>query len=352
LLPANVNHNGTRHLNRESVERFRRWLHAQHYATSTENRYYRIALKLCRFLRDRPLRSVTAMDVGDFLTKTLPIQWSEGTIAFQLQALRSFFDFLYFGGVVDNVAPRFLRWRVPVRRLPKALSQSRIKRLIAGADNCRDRAVIEFLYATGCRSGEIPDIRVEQIDFAKRRLKVIGKRKERIVYFGHFAERAILKYLGERRAGYLFQDITPQQKGYISSSQLVWRGYWRDYRNGGVRCCKYLGSTKTVSRAQARRRFDNYLKRFDLERPTPDHPLTRGTLQRIVQEAGRRANLGRVNPHMLRHSFATHMLDGGADIRTIQILLGHTYLTSTQLYTLVSNTSAATSFRRCHPRGA
>jgi site-specific recombinase XerD len=346
-----VNQKGIKQLNREAVERYRRWLHAQHYADSTETRYCRTALKLCRFIKDRPLRSITSIDIGDFLTRTLPLQWSEGTIAFQLQALRSFFDFLYFGGIVDNVAPRFLRWRSPVRRLPKALSQSRIKRLIAATDNRRDRAVIELLYATGCRVGEVVDIRVEQIDFAKRRLKVIGKRKERIVYFGSLAERAILKYLGQRRTGYLFQDINRQQKGYLSRAQLVWRGYWRDHRNG-ARYCKYLGSIKTVSYAEARRRLDKHLKGFDLERPKPDRPLTSGTLQRIVQEAGRRANLGRVNAHMLRHSFATHLLDKGADIRTIQILLGHTYLTSTQLYTLVSNASAASTFRRCHPRGA
>lgn len=292
------------------------------------------------------------MDVGDFITKTLPPQWSEGTIAFQLQALRSFFDFLYFGGLVDSVAPRFLRWRSPVRTLPKTLSESRIKKLIAATENPRDRAVIEFLYATGCRAGEVPGVRVEQIDFKQRCLKVIGKRKERIVYFGSIAAQAILRYLGERRTGYLFQDINPPQHGYICKSQGGWRGYWRDYRSGGVIRCKYLGSLKTVSHAQARRKFDEYLKGFDLARPKPDRPLTRGTLGVIVQEAGRLANLGRVTPHMLRHSFATHMLDGGADIRTIQILLGHSHLTSTQIYTCVSNTSAASTFRRYHPRGA
>jgi len=80
--------------------------------------------------------------------------------------------------------------------------------------------------------------------------------------------------------------------------------------------------------------------------------MTRSTLGRIVQEIGRRANLGLVNPHMLRHSFATHMLECGADIRAIQELLGHSYLSSTQVYSRVSNYAIASAFRKFYPRGS
>jgi site-specific recombinase XerD len=85
-------------------------------------------------------------------------------------------------------------------------------------------------------------------------------------------------------------------------------------------------------------------------RHKPDRPMTRSNLGRIVQEAGRCAKLGMVNPHMLRHSFATHMLERGADIRAIQELLGHSYLSSTQVYTRVTNNAVASAFRKFHPR--
>jgi len=93
------------------------------------------------------------------------------------------------------------------------------------------------------------------------------------------------------------------------------------------------------------------LKQIDLVRIKPDRALTRSTLARIVQEIGRRAGLGMVAPHMLRHSFATHLLERGADIRAIQELLGHSYLSSTQVYTRISNNAVQSTFKRFHPRG-
>jgi site-specific recombinase XerD len=92
---------------------------------------------------------------------------------------------------------------------------------------------------------------------------------------------------------------------------------------------KYFGSLKIVSRTRAKTKFRRFIKAIDLKRPKPDRPMTRSTLGRIVREIGCRANLGTVNPHMLRNSFATHMLECGADIRAIQELLGHSYLSST-----------------------
>lgn len=344
----------TKSLNRKFVFRFRRWLTVQHYALSTVTHYCGTALRLCRFIGDRRLRDVTAMDISDFLSSKLPPQWSDGHISHQLQALRCFFDFLYLGGIVDAVAPRFLRARTPERRLPKTLTQARTKKLIGAADNPRDRALMELFYATGCRVGEVVKIRAERIDFKRRCFPVMGKRKERMVYFGSSAAKAIRNYLGQRRVGYLFQDIFPRQKGYVTRSRVAWTGNWRDYRNGGRKRMKYLGNPARLSYAAARRKFNKYLRdnKIDLERPKPDRPMTRSTLGRIVQDIGRRADLGVVNPHMLRHSFATHMLERGADIRAIQELLGHAYLTSTQVYTRVSNNAVAATFRRCHPRGA
>src|SRR5436305_11594081 len=162
------------------------------------------------------MREVNPMDIGDFITNNLPLHWSDVHVSHQLGALRCFFDFLYMGGIVDSVAPRFLRSRGRIKKLPRTLTQAQVKKLLRAATHPRDKALIEMFYATGCRVSEMAAIRVEHIDVKARRIPVKAKRKERVVYFGLAASHALRKYLGGRRSGYLFQDIIPQQKGHIS----------------------------------------------------------------------------------------------------------------------------------------
>lgn len=343
-------------LNLQMAERFRAWLGAQKYAESTQDRYFKIAAKLCRFIGNKPLSAVTPMDIGDFLTQTLPDRWADSYIADHLGPLRSFFDFLYLGGVVDSVAPRFLKFRARLKPLPSALTQSQVRKLIRTAKQPRDRALIELLYATGCRIGEIRLARVEDVDFKGRRFRVRGKRKERMVYFGTEAAESLHLYLKGRKSGYLFQDKIQEQKGYITYTKRAWIGNWKDYRTGkkgGERHSKWLGSPSTVSSSEARKRLSSYIRRqhIDLVRHKPDRPLNRSSLGFVVRELGRKAKLGNISPHTLRHTFATHMLEKGADIRAIQELLGHSYLTSTQIYTRISNRAVRSTFHKFHPRG-
>lgn len=342
-------------LNLAMAERFRAWLAAQKYSPSTQERYHRIASELCQFIDAKALASVTPMDIGDFLTKTLPDRWQDSYISDQLGALRSFFDFLYLGGVVDSVAPRFLRARARSKPLPRALTQAQVRRLIRTASHPRDRALIELLYATGCRIGEIRRARVEDIDFKRRAFRVRGKRKDRVVYFGAQAAKSLRLYLRGRKTGYVFQDKIEPQKGYITYYKKAWIGNWKDYttgEKGGEKHSKWLGNPSRVSYEEARKRFRRHLREngIDLARHRSDKPLNRSTLSFVVREVGRRAKIARVSPHVLRHSFATHMLERGADIRAIQELLGHTYLTSTQVYTRISNNAVRTAFTKFHPR--
>jgi site-specific recombinase XerD len=340
--------------NLEMVRRFGRWLIAQKYSTSTQERYCRIAGKLCHHIGDRFLSLVEPMDIGDYLTQTLPPRWADNYIADQLAALRCFFDFLYIGGVVDSVAPRFLKARARPRVLPRVLTQAQIKTLIRTATHPRDRALLELLYSTGCRIGEIRKLRMEDLDFRSRTIRVGSKRKDRIVYFGAHAAKALRLYLRGRRTGHVFQDKIKQQNGYITYYKKAWIGNWRDYRPGptrGTKHSKWLGNPSVVSYAQAQKQFKAFLKTVDLVRYKSDRPLNRSTLSTIVREIGRKAGIGKVSPHTIRHSFATHLLEKGADIRAIQELLGHTYLTSTQVYTRISNKAVQSAFRRFHPRG-
>jgi site-specific recombinase XerD len=343
-------------LNLEMAERFRAWLGAQKYATSTQERYHRVACKLCEFIGRKTLASVTPMDIGDFLTQTLPDRWQDSYISDHLGSLRSFFDFLYLGGVVDSVAPRFLKARARSKPLPRSLTEAQVRKLILMASHPRDRALIEMLYATGCRIGELRLARVEDIDFRGRKLRVRGKRKERMVYFGKQAAKTLRAYLGSRKIGYLFQDKIPQQKGYVTFTKTTWLGIWTDHRTGrkhGVKHTKRLGSRSVITRKEACCRLRTFLReqKIDLFRHRPDRPMNRSALGFIVRELGRQAGIPRVSPHSIRHSFATHLLERGADIRAIQELLGHAYLTSTQVYTRISNKAVKSAFKKFHPRG-
>lgn len=341
-------------VNLEMADRFGRWLSAQKYSDSTQDRYCRIARKLCHHIGKKALSSVTPMDIGDYLTRTLPDRWGDNYISDQLGALRSFFDFLYLGGVVDSVAPRFLKARARRKALPRTLTRAQIKKLIRSAKHPRDRALVELLYSTGCRIGELRTLRVEAIDFKGRKFKVGSKRRDRIVYFGAHAAKALRLYLKGRRTGYLFQDKIDPQKGFITYSGTTWIGSWKDYRPGqkrGTKHTKSLGKRSEMSYTTVQRRFRKFLNDIDLVRDKRDRPMNRSSLSTIVRELGRRAGIGKVSPHVIRHSFATHLLERGADIRAIQELLGHAYLTSTQVYTRISNNAVRSAFRRFHPRG-
>jgi site-specific recombinase XerD len=146
---------------------------------------------------------------------------------------------------------------------------------------------------------EIRTLRCEDVDFTDRTIRVLGKgNKERIVPFGRMAEEALLAYLGDRREGFLFQNSRPK-----------------------------------------------------LIRPKTALPLDSQTFYRIVRSAALKAGLTGVHPHRLRHSFATHLLNRGADLRCVQELLGHSSISTTQIYTHVATAELQRIHQKFHPRG-
>jgi integrase/recombinase XerD len=269
-----------------------------------------------------------------------------------LWALRRFFDFLYMGGVVDAIAPRFVRSRRTKRAIPRVLGEGEVVRLIRSAESERDKAVLELLYATGCRVGEFVRIRIEDVDLRRRTIHVAGKGGERTVFFGRRAAKAVRAYLGKRKSGPLFLPLPRKQHGCVSWSGRVWGGYWIDYSKGNYparRTMTYLG--KNISYQEARALFKKKVPESRLQRPASQNSLCTAAVSRVIRQAASRADLGRVTAHMLRHSFATHLLARGADIRYIQELLGHTCLQTTQIYTRVVPASLKGVYERYHPRG-
>jgi integrase/recombinase XerC len=339
--------------NADIVSRYSEWLVCQRYSRTTREVYNRVAGKLFQFWGRRHFSEVSHLEVREFLTEMSRRDLSTEVVHRYLWALRSFFDFLCLHGVVDEVAPRLVRPRPAQRPLPRALSEKNVSRLIRAANNPRDRAILELFYATGCRITELMNARLENVDFSKRTIMVHGKTGDRRVFFGLTAKRSLRAYLHGRSTGFLFESQYPVQKGCVSWNGTCWAGYWLDYTDGsGIprNRCVALGPA-SVGLTRAWTKFRELV-------PNPDrghirrkpHPLSRSCICQIFKEAAFRARIGRVTSHNLRHSFAAHMLDHGADIRHVQELLGHTSLATTNRYAQVVAAPIAGAYRRSHPR--
>jgi integrase/recombinase XerD len=219
--------------------------------------------------------------------------------------VRSLFTFLAKDQGIADVAREVVPPKIP-RRLPKALTVSEVEDLInANGDDVagiRNRALIEILYATGARVSEIVQLDVSDVGRSDSSVtvKVRGKGgKERLVPVGTFAQRALDQYLTRSR---------PSLNRKLTEKALFLN------ENRGTR-------------------------------------LSRQSAWQIVLDSAKRSGLTRaISPHALRHSFATHLLDGGADIRVVQELLGHSSVTTTQIYTLVTIDKIRESYANAHPR--
>jgi integrase/recombinase XerC len=258
------------------------------------------------------------------LRRFLALQRTRGlaaaSIARKAAALRSGFRFLARRGFVEDDPAAGLGVPRGPKRLPVVLKPRQVDRLLAGPDpvdpvGLRDRAILELLYATGIRVGELCGLHLGDIDLAADTVLVLGKgAKERVVPFGEPARAALLDYLAKGRAAML---PTP---GKPASST----------RSGG----------RGIPADQDALFFNRRGK-----------PMTqrdvRGMLERYRVAAGVPAG---TSPHTLRHSYATHLLEGGADLRAVQELLGHVALTTTQTYTHVSNERLRRVYEQAHPR--
>jgi len=227
------------------------------------------------------------------------------SIARKLTVLRSFYRFLVQEGLFrSSPVPSARSLRVNVEKpLPSFLGHEEVKRLMDAPDDStligiRDRAILELLYSCGMRLAEMHGLDVPAINFARRAILVLGKGlKERWVLFGRPAEVALRRYL---------QDGRPR---FVS------------------------GSSQAL-----------FLNRYGVR-------LSRRSVEKLVRRyAGRAGTRQEVHPHTLRHTFATHMLEGGADLRVIQDLLGHSSPTTTEVYTHVTKQEAQTAYLAYHPR--
>ncbi len=259
------------------------------------------------YCRERDVRRLAQIDrafLRAYLETLEARGYAKASIVRRLAELRSFGAFLVRDGVVQQNPFRAVSAPRRPERLPRFLTVAEVEALLEAPDletpaGLRDRAIIEVLYGAGLRVSELAALDVGDVDLAQAQVRVIGKgSKERIGLLGQPAVQALRRYIEAGR---------PALLGGRPTSAL-----WLNRRGGRL-------STRAVALM----------------------------LSRAARQAGLRQN---VSPHMLRHSFATHLLDGGADIRIVQELLGHASLSTTQVYTHVSQSRAREVYQRAHPR--
>jgi len=272
----------------------------------TVRNYTTDLLDFFNFLRAKDISSLKEVDrltLRDYLSHLMKHGFVKASIARKLSAIRSFYRYLLREGVISTSPAATTSSPKLDKRLPSFLTIEEVKRLLEAPDlstpqGQRDRALLELLYASGLRVSELAQLNLEQINLDTREIRVWGKgAKERVVLMGKPAAEALTTYLSGGR---------PKLLGKKRSSALLVNRY------GG--------------RLPERR------------------------IQRILEKYARLAGIGRkVHPHLLRHTFATHLLDGGADLRVVQELLGHADLSSTQIYTHVTKSQAKKVYLSAHP---
>ncbi len=258
--------------------------------------------------REVQICSIDNLTIREYMATLYEKKKKKSSIHRKVATLRTFFRFLCREEILENNPAMLVSSPRVDRKLPNHLSIEQMVRFIETPETesvlgKRDRAILELLYASGLRVSELTGLNLLDIDFNNQTLRVKGKgRKERMVPFGNHAKAALEIYLGVR--GELLIEADPDDRDPLA----VFMNYQ------GTRI-----TTRSVGRM-----LDKYCKEC--------------------------VDIPHVSPHALRHSFATHLLDAGADLRTIQELLGHVRLTTTQQYTHVSTDRLMEVYDKAHPK--
>lgn len=258
------------------------------------------------YLNIETITSLNEVDykiIRNYLVYLYDKNYSKASISRHISSLRSFYKYLLKEGYIKDNPMIFISNPKQDKKLPKFLYEEEVEKIFSYPDlsnpkGIREEAILEFLYSTGVRVSELCNTKIKDISFSERKIKILGKgSKERYVLYGKRLEDILNLYLEKSRSFFLKED-SPYLFLNDSGGQL------HDRR------------VRTI--------IDNLLKKH--------------------------ASKIHISPHMLRHSFATHMLNNGADLRSVQELLGHEDLSTTQIYTHISNERLRNVYLNAHPR--
>lgn len=263
----------------------------------------RLFCKTLGFKNSDALVNVNREQITGYMTQLKEKGLAAATIARKLAAIKAFYRFMTAEGYMDANPAEVVEAGTKGIKLPRVLSEDEVVRLlnqpdITTAEGFRDRTMLEVLYATGMRVSELINLTLERVDLNMKYIIAFGKgSKERIVPLGSVAAEFLQQYL---------EKVRP--KLTHAGTNIVFLAF------GG-------------------------------------HELTRQRFWQIIRAYGRKANINKaLTPHILRHSFATHLLDNGADLRSVQELLGHSDISTTQIYTHLTNKRLRDIYAKAHPR--
>lgn len=265
----------------------------------------RLFCKTLGFKNSDALVNVSREQITGYMTQLKEKGLAAATIARKLAAIKAFYRFMTAEGYMDANPAEVVEAGTKGIKLPRVLSEDEVVRLlnqpdITTAEGFRDRTMLEVLYATGMRVSELINLTLERVDLNMKYIIAFGKgSKERIVPLGSVAAKFLQQYL---------EKVRPKLTHAGRNTNIVFLAF------GG-------------------------------------HELTRQRFWQIIRAYGRKANINKaLTPHILRHSFATHLLDNGADLRSVQELLGHSDISTTQIYTHLTNKRLRDIYAKAHPR--
>ncbi len=264
----------------------------KNYSIHTLRAYKKDLESFFDFLREKKKSDVDQKVITFFIGFLLKYGMDARTVARKLSSLKSFFKGLKKIGIISENPAETIKTPKIKKHLPGFLSYDQIKKALE-IDDPRNRAIMEILYSCGLRAGELVGLNISDIDFNRDEVKIKGKGdKQRIVPLGRAAKDAVLKYIDVRKSN------VPQ--------------LFLNYRGGRL-------TTRSIQY------------------------IVRKHLMKLARAAG-------TNPHILRHSFATHLLENGADLRAVQELLGHSSLSTVQIYTHLTTKRLKEIYIKKHPR--
>ena len=265
----------------------------------------RLFCKTLGFKNSDALVNVSREQITGYMTQLKEKGLAAATIARKLAAIKAFYRFMTAEGYMDANPAEVVEAGTKGIKLPRVLSEDEVVRLlnqpdITTAEGFRDRTMLEVLYATGMRVSELINLTLDRVDLNMKYIIAFGKgSKERIVPLGSVAAEFLQQYL---------EKVRPKLTHEDRNTNIVFLAF------GG-------------------------------------HELTRQRFWQIIRTYGRKANINKaLTPHILRHSFATHLLDNGADLRSVQELLGHSDISTTQIYTHLTNKRLRDIYAKAHPR--
>lgn len=290
------------------VQEYISYLHnVKHTSNNTEMSYKRDLLKVCHFMQERGINSATAVkeqDLKAYIHALEEQKLAAATVSRNIASIKAFFLYLFSEGKIQNDAALCLKAPKIEKKMPEILTMGEVSALLEQANGdspkeIRDKAMLELLYATGIRVTELISLKVSDVNLPMHFIICRDPHKERMIPFGTQAHDALERYLGGVRAEMVEDKSSEILFANCSGKPMSRQGFWK-------------------------------LIKF------------------YAKKAGITAD---ITPHTLRHSFAAHLVENGADLKSVQEMLGHSDISTTQIYANMNHNRIREVYAKAHPRG-